>query len=170
MTDQQITTTRFGRIEIAEESLLQFPRGLYGLEERRSFCLLRHDEAGCFHWLQSTDEPGLAMLVTDPFQFFRTYEVEIADPIAALLQVDAAANVTTYVTVTLARTTRQLQANLLGPLVINHRSRLGAQVILDGTRYTTRHMIVDGAHAPSESDLPDGWANPGRSDRTAAPV
>jgi flagellar assembly factor FliW len=170
MTHRQITTTRFGRIEIAEESLLQFPRGLYGLEERRSFCLLRHDEAGCFYWLQSADEPGLAMLVTDPFQFFRTYEVEIADPIAALLQVDDPADVTTYVTVTLARATRQLQANLLGPLVINQRSRLGAQVILDGTRYTTRHVIVDGSHVESKSILPEGGVMSERTHRSATPA
>jgi flagellar assembly factor FliW len=168
MTLKPITTTRFGRIEIAEESLLRFPRGLYGLEERHAFCLLRHDEAGCFHWLQSVDEPSLAMLVTDPFQFFKSYEVEIADSIAEVLQVDDPAAVTTYVTVTLAKGTRQLQANLLGPLVINQHSRLGAQVILDGTRYTTRHLIVDGAHM--EANLPEGGARSGRSDRTAVPV
>ena len=96
----QFETTRFGTIEVPEEAILQFPKGLYGLEKTRGFCLLAHDETGCFRWLQSLEEPAVAMLVTDPFQFFPAYEVEIADPAAELLQVTTPAEVATYVTVT----------------------------------------------------------------------
>src|SRR5438067_8951595 len=86
--------------------------------------------------------PALAMLVTDPFQFFSSYELEIADPVAELLQVTRPAEVATYVTVTLADGGKQIHVNLLGPLVINHAACLGAQVIQDASRYTTRHPIA----------------------------
>src|SRR5262249_10544535 len=147
----QIETTRFGRLEVTEESIIQFPRGLYGLEKTRAYCLLAHDEAGCFRWLQSLEEPALAMLVTDPFQFFPEYEIEIADPSAELLQVTPPAEVATYVPVTLADGDRGLHANLLGPLVINHRAGLGIQVILDTARYTTRHVIGERPSASVEA-------------------
>jgi len=157
----QFETTRFGTIEVSEEAILQFPRGLYGLEKTRAFCLIAHDETGCFRWLQSLEDPAVAMLVTDPFQFFPAYEVEIADAAAELLQVTTPAEVATYVTVTLADGGRQLQANLLGPLVINHQTGLGIQVILDAGRYSTRHVI---GGRPS-GDLEAAAVNPtGRTD------
>lgn len=159
----QIETTRFGRLEVAEEAILQFPRGLYGLEKARAFCLIAHDENGCFRWLQSLEEPSLAMLVTDPFQFFPTYEVEIADPAAELLQVTTPSEVATYVTVTLAGGGRQLEANLLGPLVINHCARLGVQVIQDAGRYTTRHVIGGRPSEDPEREDHDPEAAPART-------
>jgi flagellar assembly factor FliW len=150
----QINTTRFGSIEVAEDAIFQFPHGLYGLEQRRDFCLLRHDEAGRFNWLQSFDEPALAMLVADPFQFFSDYEVVIADPVSELLRVVTPAEVTPYVTVTLSEAGKQISVNLLGPLVVNLRTHLGAQVIQDANRYTTHHPIGAG--------LEDGTATPGQ--------
>jgi flagellar assembly factor FliW len=162
----QIETTRFGRIEIAEESLLHFPRGLYGLENTCSFCLLQHGESRDFLWLQSAEEPALAMVVTEPFRLFSNYEIEIPNPTAELLQVTSTADVSVYVSITLVGNGRQLYANLLGPLVINHRTGLGAQEIQDSSRYTTRHLIAERATEGQEENItPQPIAND-RSVRT----
>ena len=143
MKSIQIETTRFGRVDVPLAAFVTIPRGLYGLEKTHSYCLLPHDEAGHFQWLQAMEEPALAMLMTDPFPLFPNYEVQISDPAAELLQVTTPADVTVFVTVTLDRSSRQLYANLLGPLILNHRASLGAQVIQDSGRYTTRHLILE---------------------------
>lgn len=136
-----INTTRFGQLEVPEADLIHFPRGLYGLAGSRDYCLLKHDDSGLFHWLQSTDEPAIAMVVTDPFRFFPGYEVEIPTPSADLLQARAITDVAIYTTVTVAADGQSIHANLLGPLIINRTARLGMQLVQDGSRYTTRHPI-----------------------------
>jgi flagellar assembly factor FliW len=136
-----INTTRFGQLEVAEEACIHFPRGLYGLAATRDYCLLKHDDGGLFHWLQSTDEPAIAMVVTDPFRFFPSYEVEIPNQAADLLQARSITDVAIYTTVTVAEDGQSIHANLLGPLVINRTARLGMQLVQDGSRYTARHPI-----------------------------
>ncbi len=113
----KIDTTRFGLIELPDEAVIHFPRGLYGLEKARSYCMLKHDEPGRFQWLQATDAPAIAMVVTDPFLFFPSYEVEIPDSDAELLQASASSDVTIYTSITVSPERQQIYANLLGPLV-----------------------------------------------------
>jgi flagellar assembly factor FliW len=137
----QIETTRFGRIEVPEETIIAFPRGLYGLQRAHHFCLLRHDEQGRFYWLQATDTPEIAMVVTDPFLHFPSYEVEIPDPACELLQATSSADVTIYTSVRVAPDRTGLYANLLGPFAINLEARIGMQLIQDATRYTTGHLL-----------------------------
>jgi flagellar assembly factor FliW len=138
-----INTTRFGEIEVAEEARIHFPRGLYGLTGTHDYCLLKHDDGGLFHWLQSTEEPAVAMVVTDPFRFFPGYEVEIPGPAADLLRAKSITDVAIYTTITVAEDGRNISANLLGPLIINRAARLGLQLIQDGSRYTARHPIIN---------------------------
>jgi flagellar assembly factor FliW len=137
----QIETTRFGRIDVPDEAVIHFPRGLYGLDGTRHYCLLRHDERGYFHWLQAADAPAVAMVVTDPFLHFPTYQVDISDQANDLLQARAATDVTIYTSISVAADGQAVFANLLGPLVINPATRLGLQLIQDSSRYTTRHRL-----------------------------
>jgi flagellar assembly factor FliW len=153
-----IETRPFGRIEAPDETVIEFPGGLYGLEGSRRYCLLPHGDSPGFFWLLSMDTPAIAMVVTDPFPFFPEYEVAISDSDARILEATAASEVTIYTSVSVTRGdasaaagTRapslaggpdsQVTTNLLGPLAINHAARRGLQLILDGARYTTRHPI-----------------------------
>ncbi len=140
----RIETTRFGQLEIAEDAIIRFPRPLYGLEEARAYCLLAHDERGCFQWLQAADAPSIAMLVTDPFLFFSDYEIEIPDSAAGFLQAEAVSDVSIYTPITVSADRGEIYANLLGPVVINRRRGIGMQIIQDAARYSTRHRVAAG--------------------------
>jgi flagellar assembly factor FliW len=137
----QIDTTRFGPIEIDERALIQFPRGLYGLEDSRAYCLLEHGSMGCFQWLQAADAPAIALVVTNPFQFFPEYQVEIPDPAAELIQATKSTEVAIYTTLTIVADERRVFTNLLGPIAVNHEAGLGLQIIQDATLYQTRHEL-----------------------------
>jgi flagellar assembly factor FliW len=137
----QIDTTRFGRIEIADDAVITFPRGLYGLDGLHAYCLLGHDAHGGFHWLQAADDPAIAMVVTDPFQFFPDYQAEIPDAAAELLRAGSASDVAIFTPLTIAAAENRVYTNLLGPLVINHHAGIGLQIIQDPTRYSTRHLL-----------------------------
>jgi flagellar assembly factor FliW len=139
----QIETTRFGSLEIPDDAVLQFPTGIYGFEDAREFCLIPHDEAGRFHWLQSLTDPRLAMVVTDPFLFFPDYEAEVPTAAAEALRAETASDVRLLVTITVGSQPDEVCANLLGPFAVNQTSRLGMQLVQDSNRYNARHPLGD---------------------------
>ena len=50
-------------------------------------------------------------------------------------------DVAVYSIVVVPKDVKKMTANLLGPIIINVKERLGKQVILDDPRYTTKHYI-----------------------------
>ena len=138
----QIDTTRFGQIDIPEEAVIRFPQGLYGLESIEEYCLLPHPGDAPLYWLQAVTAPHVALMVTDPFHFCPGYEVEIPDPATDILSAAESSEVSVYTTVSVTRDQGGVYTNLLGPVVINHEARRGMQIVLDGSKYTTRYPIV----------------------------
>ena len=73
----KIATSRFGEIEVDPQQFITFKDGLPGFENLKSFTLLPVDESQIFTWMQSTEEPWTAFLLTDPFVFFADYAVDL---------------------------------------------------------------------------------------------
>lgn len=135
----EIRTSRFGTVQVEEDRLITFPRGLLGFSHAHKFCLLRPNDDACFFWLQSTEDPALAFVVTDPNLFVRDYAVPIrADQMEALrlASLDEA-----QVLVIVNKVQHQLTANLQGPLVVNTSTRVAEQLVLADKRWTTRHEL-----------------------------
>jgi flagellar assembly factor FliW len=112
-----IEGTRFGRLELADEAAIEFPAGLIGLPGSR-YALLAREESDAFYWLQSIDDPSLAVPVTQPSIFFSDYEVEISDSDAERLGIDGATSADVYVTVRAAERPEDFRANLLAPILV----------------------------------------------------
>jgi len=122
-----INTSRFGRLEIADNDHLEFPEGLIGVPGRR-YALLARDEDSAFAWLQSLDDPEFALPVTNPWRFFASYEVKVSDADAARLGLgDADADADVYVTVRAAEALEDFSVNLRAPILV--REGTGHQVI-----------------------------------------
>jgi flagellar assembly factor FliW len=121
-----IESSRFGRVEIDPETVIEFPDGLIGLGGSR-YALLARDAETPFLWLQSLEDPSLALPVTNPHQFFPGYGVELTDEEAERLGFDASTGVDVYVTVRAADTLEEFAANLKAPILI--RSGTAYQVI-----------------------------------------
>jgi flagellar assembly factor FliW len=77
-----------------------------------------------------------------PEPFFPEYTPQIARPIADRLGLVRAADAVVYVIVTLGPTPLDATVNLLGPLVVNRRNQLGAQVVLDGDSSDVRTPLM----------------------------
>ncbi|UGS33688.1 flagellar assembly protein FliW [Capillimicrobium parvum] len=121
-----LQSTRFGPLEIPEDAVLEFPQGLIGLGGSRYTLLARSDDAA-FVWLHSLEDPALALPLTNPWRFFDSYEVEIADDEADRLGVDAAGDTAVYVTVRAAEALEDFSANLRAPILVS--GGFGHQVI-----------------------------------------
>jgi flagellar assembly factor FliW len=120
------SSTRFGEVEIPDESVIEFPAGLIGLGGRRYALLARSDDAA-FVWLHSLDDPTIALPLTDPWRFFPSYEVELSDDEAERLSLADDGDTAVYVTVRAAESLQDFSANLRAPILVSEG--LGHQII-----------------------------------------
>jgi Uncharacterized protein conserved in bacteria len=144
----EVRTTRFGVIEIAEDRVITFPKGLLGFPDRARYCLLEPGEDALFFWLQSLDDPNLAFVVTDPTLFIKEYSVPIRPEQMGQLSLDRLEDAQVFVIVN--KIDQQLTGNLQGPLVINTVTKQGEQMVLAEKKWTTRHALMKVA-APAQA-------------------
>ncbi len=124
-----IESTRFGPFDIADDAALTFPTGMVGFPCSRRYALVTERPGDPFFWLHSLDEPELAFPVTDPWAFHPGYELELGDEDLALLEVGERKDVAVFAVVSVGSDPTQATINLLAPVAINLRRRLGAQVL-----------------------------------------
>lgn len=124
-----IIDTRLGEQKVSLDRVLRFPRGLIGYEDKRDFVLLQIRDDVPFLVLQSLEDPGLGLMVADPYSFMDTYAIRLSDSEQNMLNVNAPGQVSVLVTVSIpAGRPEETCLNLLGPVVINHEARIGLQV------------------------------------------
>ena len=137
-----ISSERFGDVDVEESTTLTFPHGLLGFEDESSFVVVPVDDDGVYSWLQSTNNPALAFLVTAPHLFFDEYVPEVNDADVAELDLRDESETLLLCLVTIAD--EDITANLLGPLVVNTRTRQARQVVLSEARWSTRVPLSGG--------------------------
>lgn len=140
MTVTILNSSRFGRLEVPTDSVIEFPTGLIGLGGSQ-WALLSRGEDSAFVWLHSIDDPELAIPVTNPWRFFADYEVELSDDEAARIGVDGADQTSVYVTVRASEELGDFTANLRAPiLVANGR---GHQIINTAGDFPLKAPLFD---------------------------
>ena len=136
-----LNTTRFGVIEVDDKAVISMPEGMIGFEGHESYCLIDHQRESVFKWLHSTQDPDLAFLVVDPSDVVSDYEVELPDWDVEFLGLKDANEAVVVATVTIDVDSELITANLLAPIVINSRTRIGRQVVLDKSDYEMKHEV-----------------------------
>ncbi len=142
----QVDTVRFGTLSVNDDKIMLFPRGLPGFEDERRFFLMDHAGSAKIKWLHSADNPGMALVVADPFELFEEYRSDVPDEIARELGITGpdGALVLTVLTVRAGQHEGEpptISANLLAPIVISKERRTGAQVVLRSGEYGVRHQV-----------------------------
>jgi flagellar assembly factor FliW len=112
-----IESSRFGQLEVDPESVLDFPEGLIGLAGTR-YAMIAGDPEAPFMWLQSLDDPSLALPVTNPHRFFADFAVEVVDEDAERLGLESSGAMDVYVTVRAAPALEDFTANLKAPILV----------------------------------------------------
>ncbi|MGC3973802.1 MAG: flagellar assembly protein FliW [Nitrospira sp.] len=146
--------TRFGIFEVSDDSLLVFPSGILGFPDWTRYVMLDHDTDAPFKWLQCVEEPELAFVILDPVLFKPDYQVTITtDALIEIQKQDTdEVSIVTILTIPSDDPTA-VTANLRGPLVMNHRTRLCKQLVLPEdlpTRYPL-FPAISTATSPSSS-------------------
>ena len=139
---KKINTLRFGELEIEEDKIVQFDDGIPAFEDEHEFVILPYDSDSPYVFLQSVKTPELAFMMAMPFVFFPDYEFQLDDVITKRLGIRTAEDVLIYVLITIpAGEFKDMTANLVAPVVISRRTFLAKQVVLEKSKYTTKHRL-----------------------------
>jgi len=148
--------TKLGDREVTRDSVLFFPHGLIGLDDKREYVLIPVRENSPFLLLQCVTDPGLGLLVADPFPFLPDYNIKLEQAEKKILRVENLRQIAVLVTVTIPRNRPQeTTLNLSGPIILNSKARIGMQVPQTDSKYPTHFRLVDAQrreNAPADPD------------------
>lgn len=123
----QLHTSRFGLVEIEPEDILLFSKGLFSFENHRHWVLLADADNDAVAWLQSLNDPEIALPMVSPRKFLPGYQVRLARD--QLTPLELAALDQAFVLTVLGRNDGELTLNLKAPVIINLDRRIGRQVV-----------------------------------------
>jgi flagellar assembly factor FliW len=137
-----VKTTRFGDVSVEEEQLIHFPEGLLGFPDQKDYLMMEHKPGSPFYWLQSVSVPELAFVMINPLLVKKDFleALSASDRKFFVSEKEGDKAFFSLVTIPTGKV-EEMTSNLLGPLVIDVRSRTGRQVILSNTGYSHRHPV-----------------------------
>lgn len=139
---KKVNTLRFGEIEVEEDKIVHFEHGIPAFDEEHEFLIIPYDEESPYVFLQSLNTPDLAFLMTMPFVFFPDYEFEIDDETQTRLGITKQEDMLVYTLLTIpGGRVQDMTANLMAPVLINTQNMQAIQLVLDKSRYTTKHRL-----------------------------
>ena len=141
----QLATSRFGIVDVEADDVLLFPLGLAGFEHIQHWVLLADADNDAVAWLQSIQQPEIALAVVSPRRFVPDYQVRVSR--GQLNGLELASTEEACVLAIMAKNDGQLTLNLRAPIVINLEGRLGRQVITTDEQPLQMELPVTGASA-----------------------
>ncbi|MEO5365924.1 MAG: flagellar assembly protein FliW [Magnetococcus sp. WYHC-3] len=159
----EIQGTRFGTLEFDPGELIRLEEGLLGFPLSQRFLLFPYGKSSPFFWLQSVDEPEIAFIVVNPFDFFGELEFVVGDDDARALDLTSSEDLEVFTLVTIPEgRPEEMRTNLAGPVVVNVKNRRGRQVLMK--QYSPRQPLL-----PQELRQP-GTAARSRSKKSSSSI
>jgi flagellar assembly factor FliW len=127
------------------------PNGLIGFREFKRAELLYLPDHLPFLWMRLHGPEIIHFVVLEPGGIIGDYEPEIFDEDAEALDISNPTEAMILNIVTLHRQTPvDASVNLVGPVIVNRRTRLGRQLVISNySRYSAHHALID--HSPAQA-------------------
>ena len=136
-----IHTINFGDLEVPEDKVIAFKEGIPGFPQIHRFTFLEFDDLKPFQYLQSLDDPPIALLVINPFLVDPAYQFRLAPSDMEDIQSADPAGVAVYAVATVPANPEEATLNLMAPIVVNEAVRCGKQVILHDSDHSVKHPL-----------------------------
>ncbi len=143
----RLNTLRFGELELEGKDCFRLTEGLLGLESLKSYVLIHTPDTHPLYWLQSSEDPEVALPVINPFLALQEYDPELPESVFEELQIEAPEDAILLAVAVIPEDITKMTANLLAPVLLNARKNTGRQVILESGRWSLRHPIFDAVAA-----------------------
>jgi len=124
---------------------LFFPEGLVGCANWQRFTLEQSPETAPLALLHSQDQPGLSLIVVDPWLVDTAYAPTLAEADRIALGASDDADLQWLSVLTVQNHPLVVTANLIGPLVVNRAVGTARQVILSQSGYLAAQPVTGGS-------------------------
>jgi len=142
----QVKTKWFGTLEIGEDKIITFQKGLIGLDEFKKYTIVYNTEksdTATIMWLQSIEDENIAIPVMNPELFMTDYDPIIEDALLESLGDIETAELIVLVTLTVPSDIIKMTSNLKAPIIINSDNLKACQIIADNEKYTVKYPVYD---------------------------
>ncbi len=138
-----VSQSEKGNNEVTETVIIVFEEGLPGFEHCKQFAFSEIEETVPFGTLRSMEDEEVSFVIVDPFLFYREYEFDLPETATRELGLESAEPLLIRAIVTLREELETATVNLVAPIVINNENKLGKQIILSNTPFSTRHQLFE---------------------------
>jgi flagellar assembly factor FliW len=138
-----VQTGRFGQIEISTDEIISIPSGILGFPDEQDYCLVDSGDDTLILWLQSLTNPHLAFPVLEPRIYKNDYVVRLSASELRELRLDSIKEASVFTILTIPGNLTEMTANLKAPVVINTRSRIAKQVVLQENDQPIKHPMFN---------------------------
>lgn len=143
----KVQTKWFGEIEVSDDKIITFDKGIIGFEDWKKYTLVydaEKEEDISIIWLQAVDEPTLALPIMKPEFVYEPYDPVVEDEIIATLGEDIQnADLRVFCALTVPQNLTKMTINLKAPIIVNFDTMKGVQLIADNSDYQVRYPIYD---------------------------
>ncbi|MFO7891379.1 MAG: flagellar assembly protein FliW [bacterium] len=126
--------TQIGKIEYSDESIYNFPEGLYGYKEYKDYIIWSGEKYRPFKLLISVDDPHLFFPLINPKILMPDYKPNIKDVKDWEFM---------YTIVSMGDSQKDVTVNMRAPILLSKKEKWGKQIILTDSNYLIRHKIVN---------------------------
>lgn len=137
-------TKYHGELEYNEDEIIIFPKGIPGFSELSKFIVKPIEGNEEFSLLHSLESQATGFIVVSPFLIEDKYEFMLEEGVIENLKIQNKEEVLVLNTVTLSSEVKDITTNLAAPIIINIKTNLGEQIILNNDKYKIKHPLIKG--------------------------
>ena len=146
-------TKFFGEVDIEEDKIIEFPNGIIGFENFKKFSIIYdidNDGETRISWLQSMEEPALALPVIDPLAITPEYVPMIEDELLSPLGDPADEDLLFLLVMTVPADMTKVTVNMKAPIIINAEKKKGVQLIVENADYAVKFNVYESVQKMKE--------------------
>ncbi|KEI13073.1 flagellar assembly protein FliW [Clostridium novyi B str. ATCC 27606] len=137
----KLETKCHGIIEYNKDDIIEFKKGIPGFDNLKKFINFPIENNEVFSVLHSIENNEIGFIVTSPFSVINDYEINLDDNVINRLKIEKEKDVLVLNTITLHSKLENITVNLCAPIVINIKTKLGEQIILNNGKYEIKHPL-----------------------------
>ncbi len=136
----ELMTKYFSNTQYTEDEVIFFNDGIFGFANHKKYLLIRFDNKNdSLICLQSIDEPNIAFVMINPYKFIKEYDVILPEQDYGDLKVSDSDNILVYNICVVNDSVLKSTVNLKCPIIVNSRTRLAKQIILEDSTYPFKY-------------------------------
>lgn len=149
----KVVTKFFGEVELDDNKILDFPNGIIGFEDFKKYAIMYDEDSDGevrISWLQSVEEPTLALPVIDPLAVLPDYAPMLEDELLKPLGESEDEDLLFLLAMTVPSDMTKVTANMKAPFIINAKTCKGIQIIVDNADYPVKFNVYESVQKMKE--------------------